>query len=254
MTLYTGTADYYLKYRYGYAPVFYQKLFSECGIDNKSQVMDLACGPGIVALDVAPLVRNVIAVDIEDEFIDCGKIEAEKRSIKNIDWHKLNADDITTLGKMVNMIIISHAFHWLNREKVAELAYRMLLPGGSIVIASDNTAPRWNTPEVKVLVEKLLGDKGNFILKTNRQNSIKKHAEVLEEAGFKLKEFILDCGQRITTPERVMGWYMSTSFANPEILGDNLDIFKKEVGAMLSALPPEAFVEDVKAKALIGFK
>lgn len=254
MTLYTGTAQYYLKYRYGYEPVYYQKLFSECGIDKNSVVLDLACGPGIVALDIAPLVRKVIAADIEDEFLECGKAEAENRGLQNIEWHKLNAEDITTLGRMVDMIIISHAFHWLNREKVAELAYRMIKPGGAIVIASDNTSPRWTTPEVMSLVKELIGEKGNFIMKNYRQNTAKKHAEVLSEAGFKLNEYIVDCGERTTTPERVLGWYFSTSFANPQILGDKLETFKKEVGALLDKMPPEAFVEKIEAKALIGVK
>lgn len=254
MTLYDGTVEYYAKYRPGYAPEFYQKVFAECAIDKKSVVMDLACGPGIVALDIAPQVRKVIAVDIEQEFIAKGKELAAERGLSNIEWHLLAAEEITTLGQMVDMIICSHAFHWLNREKVAELAFRMLRPNGALVITSDMTAAHWTTDKLKKLVNKLTGNHLDKINKTRRCDCSKTHEQVLAEAGFIVNKIIVDCGIRLTNPEKVLGWYLSTSFANPKVLGGNLQEFKTKVLKLLNSMPAEAFQEDNKAQAIIAFK
>lgn len=254
MSLYSGTVEYYAKYRPGYAPQFYQKIFAECGIDNKAVVMDLACGPGIVALDIAPQVRKVIAVDIEQEFIAKGKELAAERGLSNINWHWLDAEEITTLGQMVDMIICSHAFHWLNREKVAELAYRMLRPNGALVITSDMSAPHWTTDKLKKLVNKLTGNFIDKLSKTRRCDSRKTHEQVLAEAGFEVSKVVVDCGIRMTNPEKVLGWYLSTSFANPEVLGKNLEEFKTKVLNLLNSMPAEAFQEENKAQAIIAFK
>lgn len=254
MSLYQGTAELYAQYRDHYSQIFFEELFAQCGINKSSVVMDLACGPGTVALDIAPLVRKVIAIDIEEAFLEKGKALAAEKGITNIEWHLLDADDISTLGQMVNMIIISHAFHWLNREKVAEMAYRIITPGGSLVIAKDNTTPKWNTPELKDLVKELVGEKGNSVRDLYREKNIIKHEDILKEAGFKLKELTIEEGLRQTSPERALGWFLSTSYANPGILGDKIGEFKESVGHKLKQMPASAFVEEASAQAIIGKK
>jgi hypothetical protein len=50
--LYTGTAEYYARYRVPYPQVLIDDLRVRAGVTGNGRLLDLACGPGRVALYV----------------------------------------------------------------------------------------------------------------------------------------------------------------------------------------------------------
>ena len=57
-------------------------------------LLDLACGPGRVALRLSSYFREVWAVDLEPEMIDVGRNEAKKNGIENVRWMVGRAEDV----------------------------------------------------------------------------------------------------------------------------------------------------------------
>lgn len=126
-----------------YSPEIYRTLLEKYGAGSASVVMNLSGEPVSSAAVLAPLVRKLIAVDT------LGKNAMEKTAA-NVEAYSMPADQLATIGKMVNMIIVDENCNCDNPSKICELAYRILLPGGSMVV-----------PTVAISGwEKLLGEAG----------------------------------------------------------------------------------------------
>ncbi|GDY68819.1 methyltransferase domain-containing protein [Streptomyces avermitilis] len=83
-------------------------------------MLDLGAGPGVIALDPAPRVGTVIAVDPEKGMLEEGRRLAAEQGITNIDWREGGS---TTLPAMdighVLLTVMGAAYHWMERDRVA---------------------------------------------------------------------------------------------------------------------------------------
>ncbi|MGP3936494.1 class I SAM-dependent methyltransferase [Nonomuraea sp. KM88] len=69
--LFGGAAPYYARYRPGYGEAVIAHLAETLGSD--SRVLDLGCGPGTIAIPLAPGVKAVFAVDPAQEMLAEGR-------------------------------------------------------------------------------------------------------------------------------------------------------------------------------------
>ena len=130
--LFAGTARYYAAYRVPYPEALLEDLGKKARVTGKGRLLDLACGPGRVALPLSRHFSEVLAVDQESEMIDVGKEEAKKLGVKNVQWKVGRAEDLNLLGNSIELITIGEAFHRLDQRLILELAQEWLLPGGCL--------------------------------------------------------------------------------------------------------------------------
>ena len=62
-TLYQGSAAYYRRGRLPYAPDLADVLAGALRLDRRGRLLDVGCGPGVVALGLAGLFAEVVGVD-----------------------------------------------------------------------------------------------------------------------------------------------------------------------------------------------
>ncbi|TDC59173.1 class I SAM-dependent methyltransferase, partial [Streptomyces hainanensis] len=62
-TLFAGTAAYYRRGRLPYAPGLAEALADALRLDRRGRLLDVGCGPGVVALTLAGLFAEVVGVD-----------------------------------------------------------------------------------------------------------------------------------------------------------------------------------------------
>ncbi len=94
---FAGTATYYARYRVAYPKVMLDDLLKRARISAESRLLDLATGPGRIAIPLASSFREVWTVDLEPEMIEVGRKEAANRGINNIrsgskPWQRIVAD------------------------------------------------------------------------------------------------------------------------------------------------------------------
>ncbi|MYA17651.1 MAG: class I SAM-dependent methyltransferase [Gammaproteobacteria bacterium] len=94
MTSFKSTAAFYSRYRVPYPERLLARLKAETCLGHDSVVLDLATGPGRLALALAPSVRQVVAVDIEPEMLDEGRRLARGADIPNVRWVQARAEDL----------------------------------------------------------------------------------------------------------------------------------------------------------------
>ena len=128
-------AEAYAKYRLRHSSAFYKCLVRKFSLTKESTVVDLGCGPGMVALDIASYVDRVIAVDIEQAALDKGKSLAQERGVQNVEWFKCRSEDILSINRRADLTVMADSFHWMECKKVLDDLFLMTNDGGGIVIS-----------------------------------------------------------------------------------------------------------------------
>src|SRR5690349_18761785 len=106
---FAGTAAYYLRYRVPYPNALLHDLVERAGITGQGRLLDLACGPGRVALALAASFREVWAIDLEPEMIAVGQYEAAQRGVSTIAWMVGKAEDVQAPPAWFELITIGDA-------------------------------------------------------------------------------------------------------------------------------------------------
>ncbi len=94
--------------------------------------MDLGCGPGKIALELASHFHEVIAVDPSGPMLEAGR-ELSQRA--NIAWREARTEALD-LEPPIDLITIGAAIHWMDHEIVFPKMARWLGERGTLAVLS----------------------------------------------------------------------------------------------------------------------
>ena len=98
-------------------------------------VADLGSGEGLLSELLARRCRKVIAVDNSEKIVAFGAAKARKNNLKNLEFRLGDLQDPPVEPESVDLAILSQALHHAEEPaKAIAGAYRMLKPGGQIMI------------------------------------------------------------------------------------------------------------------------
>jgi ArsR family transcriptional regulator len=98
-------------------------------------IADLGAGEGAFALLLAQQATNVIAVDTSAKMIEVGRELARRHGIKNVEYRLGDMEEIPIDDAAVDLVFFSQSLHHaLHPERAVQDAWRILRPGGRIVI------------------------------------------------------------------------------------------------------------------------
>jgi SAM-dependent methyltransferase len=240
VTLFAGTAAYYLRYRPPYPDEFLSELRSRAKTTGRGALLDLACGPGRVAIPLAPHFDRVLAVDVEPEMIEVAREEAGRRGVENVDWLVERAEDLQLPPGSVELITIGEAFHRLDRQRVLKCALRSLRRGGSLVTLGGEPVWRGQEEWKRVLV-RVVNEWTGQSLPDPRAERGEGFCNELRAAGLDVQEHD-SVVERIWTCDSIIGFLFSTSIASRRVLGDRASRFEEALrGALLGCEPSDRF-------------
>lgn len=235
-TLFEGTAPHYTKGRLPYAPGMADALAEAMGLDGAGRLLDVGCGPGIVATVLADRFAEVVGVDA-----DAGMIaEAERLRLPVVArWVCLRAEELPAGLGVFRAITFGASFHWMDRPRVAAIVKDMLDPRFDSAVVQVGT---WNVVPLPEVVEDLrvryLGaDRraGQSIRNTSPDGE----DAVFQAAGFApMIELTVPDGRTVERDvDDAVANVLSMSGTAPHLFGDRLDAF---VADLRQALAPEA--------------
>jgi ubiquinone/menaquinone biosynthesis C-methylase UbiE/DNA-binding transcriptional ArsR family regulator len=98
-------------------------------------VADLGAGEGSSALLLSQRAVRVIAVDSSARMIEVGRELAARHDVKNIDFRLGDMEEIPIADGEVELVFFSQSLHHaLHPERAIQEAWRILSPGGRIVV------------------------------------------------------------------------------------------------------------------------
>ena len=232
-TLFEGTAPHYRPGRLPYAPGVADVVADALGLDGTGRLLDVGCGPGIVAELLADRVAEVVGVDPDPGML----AEAASAGIPNATWVQLRAEDLPAGLGPFRVVTFGASFHWMERAKVAAIVRDLLEPGGAVVQVST-----WNhiaLPEaVEALRVRYLGP-DHRAGQSIRTSSPTGEDAVFQGAGFPPMEEVAVPDGRVVerSLDEAVHHVLSMSGTAPHLFGDRLDAF---VADLRSALEPHA--------------
>jgi ubiquinone/menaquinone biosynthesis C-methylase UbiE len=247
--LYRGSAPYYDAFRLPYPPVLLDDLCERASVSGTGRLLDLACGPGTVALPLSDRFLEAWAIDQEPEAIAFAARKAERVGVHNVRWIVGRAEDVDLSTETFELVTIGTAFHWLDRARVATLAFRRLVPGGHLALLWGpnpliGTAP-WQEVLNATVLEWMhdLGatDRAQTYLAGHPPES--SHAVVMATAGFEVVGRHEFEAVHEWTVESLTGFVYSTSLLPPAVLGSCMAAFAVDLGDRLRGMEPSGRFE-----------
>ena len=230
---FSGTAYYYARFRPNYSNEVFKYLSETFLLNKDSNILDLGCGTGQIALEIAKNVKHVYAIDPQDDMLNEGKALAQENNTNNITWKIGQDSDINNLiNKKIDLTTIGRAFHWMNREKVLEDLYSITNNGGGIAIIGDSKIKvgkmEWENIRDEV-IKKYLGEDRKAGKTGTYSHPTKLHEDIIKESKFKdIKIKTIDF-TRVWTIDKIIGYCYSTSFCSIPLLGNKKDDFEKDL-------------------------
>jgi|SRR5579872_885368 len=236
---FAGAAAAYARYRPPYPKPLLDDLLARAASPPEGALLDLACGPGRVALDLAGSFRTVWAIDLEPEMIEVGKQAAAARGIGNVSWFVGKAEDLGAPPDTFDLITIGEAFHRLDRALIARRALGWLKPGGCLATMGADGILAGQEPWQKTVAE--LARRwmakafpgGWGVARPGEDVGPGSEARALREAGFVDVTDHAFREPRDWTFEAITGYLQSTSVCSRKALGGDFAAFEAELRAVL---------------------
>ena len=247
---FAGTAAVYARYRPPYPRQLLDDLLERASID-RNVLLDLATGPGRIALDLAHAFDRVIAVDLEPEMIDVAKRLARERGIDNVDWRVGRAEDVDLGPESVDLVTIGEAFHRLEQSRVAAAAFRWLRPGGCLATLGSDDRFTGDEPWEATVREvrdrwlpQAFPDGWGRVLPGQGEGPEAREA-VLRAGGFAHVQ-VRPFEQTLElTVDDILGHLASTSVCSRPALGESSEAFEHELRHALRADTSSRFTETI---------
>lgn len=156
---YGRAATDYARHRQGFPSRLFDELSAD-GIGGAGQdLLDLGTGTGLMAREMARRGARVTALDPSAEMIATATAEAGAAGLRIAHVHA-SAEATGLPDASFDVITAATCWHWFDRPAAARACYRLLRPGGRLVIAHQDwlarpgnvleatleTIHRWNRP------------------------------------------------------------------------------------------------------------
>jgi ubiquinone/menaquinone biosynthesis C-methylase UbiE len=113
-----------------------QRIVRMAGAGPDDSVLDVACGPGLLACAFAPVVRHVTGVDVTPAMLDQACALQEAKGIRNITWDLAEAPPLPYADGQFSIVTCRFSFHhMLDPLAVLKEMRRVCARGGRVAVA-----------------------------------------------------------------------------------------------------------------------
>ena len=241
-------AQHYLQGRQPYAPALFQRLIQLTGTGHSSRVMDLGCGPGQIAVALAPHVGEVTAIDPEPEMLRVAENAAAAHP--EIRFIQASSDDLGPALGRFRLVVIGRAFHWMDRAGTLQRLDGLVEPGGAVALLGTREPELPDNAWAKAydtLIERYAADD-----RTRRERKSPdwlRHEAVLLESPFSRIETIAVLERRLTPVERFVDRALSMSSTSAARIGEKTAELAAQVRSTLAPFAVEGMIREVVRSA-----
>src|SRR6188768_1797887 len=138
----------------GYDEVFFGQLpeLTDAAIellspDKEDTVLDVATGPGTLAVRLAPRVHRVVAIDFAEAMIERLRLHMMQQHLHNLEVRVMDGQELLfSSASFDSAVSMFGLFLFDDRKRALEELYRVVVPGGRVLISS------WATPDQNTLL------------------------------------------------------------------------------------------------------
>ena len=247
-TLYAGSAAFYALGRMPYPDALAATLRREVRLDGSQRMLDVGCGPGSLALLLAPLVACVVGIDADQEMIDEAARAGRRAQIGNVMWRRMLAEELPADLGSFDLVTFAQSFHWMNRPQVAHTVRGMLAPNGVCVHvhatthrgdASEDPLPLPRPPHAEIadLIARYLGPVRRAGRSSLPGGTPSGESDIFRGAGFVGPRHVeVAAGDvAVRSIDEVVAATYSLSSSTPRLFGSRRKEFERDLRELLTA-------------------
>lgn len=134
------TAADYSVFRAGFPDRFFERLAAQIDLSPRWRALDVGTGAGTLARGLAKRGLAVAGVDIAEALLKEAAALDELAGV-NIDYRIGKAEELEFADASFDVVSAGQCWHWFDRPRAAAEAFRVLKPGGKLVIAHFDWLP-----------------------------------------------------------------------------------------------------------------
>lgn len=113
-----------------------QLLLQFSGVTAADQVLDVACGPGILACALARQAATVTGLDLTPAMLEQAALRQQQEGLSNLQWQSGDAQALPFADGQFSLCVTRYSFHHLlEPAAVLEEMCRVTRPGGRVLVA-----------------------------------------------------------------------------------------------------------------------
>jgi ubiquinone/menaquinone biosynthesis C-methylase UbiE len=112
--LFRGSARYYAQGRLPYPAELAPALAAALSLGGQGCLLDVGCGPGILALQLASLFGKVVGLDPDADMLTEAQRRAEALNVTHVRWVRARAEDLPAGLGPVRVATFGRSFHWMD--------------------------------------------------------------------------------------------------------------------------------------------
>ena len=98
-------------------------------------LLDVACGPGVVTAALAPMAKSIVAFDATQEMLEKARARCAKAGLANVSFWQGNAEGLPFRDAQFDGVVTRLAVHhFAEPQRALGEMFRVLRPGGTAVI------------------------------------------------------------------------------------------------------------------------
>jgi SAM-dependent methyltransferase len=236
-------AAHYVAGRPPYSPRLIRRVVELTGLAHTHRVLDLGCGPGMLALAFAPYAAEVLGVDPEPEML---RAAAAREASANVHWMQASSDDLGPRFGRFFLTVMGRSFHWMDRPETLRRLDSLIEPGGAVALFDDDHP---NVPDNewrlrwRELIEHYSAD--DPVRGRSRRPGWIRHEAMLLDSAFAELEKISVIERRRVATETLIDRALSMSSTSRARLGERADAMVHEMRELLAELTPTGEVTEV---------
>lgn len=86
-------------------------LLQRVSLTGKESLLDVACGPGLLALGLAPQVKKVTGIDLVPAMLEKARIFQAERGLKNAEWVLGDVNHLPFKDRLFHGVVCRFALH-----------------------------------------------------------------------------------------------------------------------------------------------
>lgn len=132
-TNFGNAAADYATHRQGFPDRFFDELFTRRLVESHWRALDLGTGTGTIAHGLASRGLTVDGMDRSEAMIE--QAAARPNPGDRIRWRVGRAEDTGLDAGTYDLVIAGQCWHWFEQDLAAAEVFRLLKPGGTLIIA-----------------------------------------------------------------------------------------------------------------------
>lgn len=103
-------------------------------LSSEMQILEFGCGTGSTAVQHAPHVKHIDAIDISEQMLAIARSRAEQSCVSNITFSQGTLEDFSAASESQDAVLGLNVIHLIpDRQSVLKEVARILKPGGIFV-------------------------------------------------------------------------------------------------------------------------